>query len=385
MEKGSTLSLLAVLHILSVCTSNDDICTGEGNCQLVDNTAVPLCRSMRHLYNTTRFPTSLHSTQELANIELESFENFNTIYSECSEVATSFLCVFYIPPCFVVTGLGRDCTLVLSPCQYSCQLVNDCLLQKYGVTEDQIASTLPAYLHCSNFDNSGPCWGPPPNTVTSTTSSVATSTSSVATSTSRGTASSYTVATRPVDSLSLSVGHSTLELFYTSANLSPSATLDAPLSVGIIPSLTDNPSLHSLYEEELSTLLLPSHVSFPFSQEQDSFTSTSVHDGLSNPQPSYTSFSQEHSSDSFTNELYHTSSFVVLATSPLPHIQTQTTDSERTSTITSLINASMTISLDLQPSQSVLDLERSSRGHTRTEIMLSVILCLGLVATAFIL
>ena len=333
MEVHALFDLLVVLYIFGICTSNDDICTNDGDCQLIDYTTAPaFCHSMSQFYNTTRFPTTLHESQEIATIELASFQSIHTHYSSCSEAATNFLCIFYIPPCLSV---GSDCVLVLRPCRSLCQEVNDCLLRVYNLDLEIMA---PPYLHCSNFDSSqsGQCWGRPPTAASTTTSTTINRTS---------------VTTATADLVPSISSHGSTSEYNTEAFPFPDVfSSSQPLAI-ITPSLTlQHPSL---------------------------FTSAY---SVGSPTPSYTSTqsSQEPSLYSFTSRSYHGSSpgsLVISPTSSLPHTQTSNYATRKH-------NDRTIIKSSIQPSQSTRNLELS-QGFIKAEAMLSMVLCIGWIAVAF--
>lgn len=338
------LILLVVLNAFRVCTSNDAICTNGGECQLVDYTVVPpLCHSMQQFYNNTLFPTSIHDTQGVASTEISSFASITDLFSDCSEVATNFLCAFYIPPCF---NVNSDCMAVLSPCRRLCQEVSDCLLHEYGVTEEEITALLPPYLNCSNFDNSGQCWGPP----TFYSASVVTSTSTISDSSVAATSMTSTGNSFPSEySLSLASPAVSDQLPYISET-----SLETPYPSIITPSPTIQPSLHSSSYDVQSSIYNPS-------------TESSRVDLLS------LSFGQKHS------DLFNTGSFRSSTTSSsLQPVQTLTTE-QYTHTIETASK------MDLQPSQTLpVVQETPSRGFLKSNTMLSVVLCAGWAAVAFI-
>ena len=321
MDVHALLHLLVALHVFSVCTSNDDICTNDGDCQLVNYTTAPsFCSSMRHLYNTTRFPTTLHETQEIAIAELQTFQSV-TIYSSCSEVAINFLCLFYIPPCL---SAGSNCVLVLRPCRSLCQEVNDCLLREYNHE-----FVVPEYLHCSNFDSSGLCWGPPTSRVILSNRT-----------------SDTTVLLLPSSDSTYTSKYMTLAI--ESAYITPSQSLELPL--------TSHQSL------ELPLTLHPSSSNSAYSVESSTLSYRTSARSIQEPTTSY----------SFTSRLHYRSSSglqVISPTSSLPR-----TSKHRESTIVKSI---------IRPSQSMTNLEQS-QGFIKTEAILSMVLCIGWIAVAFI-
>lgn len=95
-----------------------------------------------------------HTTQQEALNEMDDF--FPLVDAGCSNLFLDFLCAFYLPPCFIVSGN----VVMIRPCKSLCEYVTP---PCSTLIQEQSDFPWPVFFNCSldSFPEDDPCFKPP--------------------------------------------------------------------------------------------------------------------------------------------------------------------------------------------------------------------------------